>query len=74
MVRSGHTGLGRWLDESRDVHADYRRIIGGPARSIVRVWLIANSLFLRGRGQCEYAGIAVRSAGEGGASTVKKVV
>jgi hypothetical protein len=41
--------LGRWLDESRDVHADYHRMIGGP-HAIVRVWLIANSLFLRGGG------------------------
>jgi hypothetical protein len=57
VVRSGTSGLGRWLDETRDVHADYHRMIGGPARSIVRVWLIANSLFLRGRGRCEYAGI-----------------
>lgn len=63
VVRSGATGLGCWLDESRDLHADYRRIIAGPARSVVRVWLIANSLFLRGHGTCEYAGIALRSAG-----------
>jgi hypothetical protein len=49
--------LGHWLDESRDVHADYHRMIGGSERSIVRMWLIANSLFLRGRGRCEYAGI-----------------
>jgi hypothetical protein len=54
VVRSGASGLGAWLEESRDVHADYRRIIGDPARSVVRVWLIANSLFLRGRGRCEY--------------------
>ena len=63
VVRSGATDLGRWLDESRDLHEDYHRIIAGPARSVVRVWLIANSLFLRGRGQCEYAGIALRRAG-----------
>jgi hypothetical protein len=63
VVRSGPAELGRWLEESRDLHADYRRIIGGPARSVVRVWLIANSLFLRGRGRCEYAAIEVRSAG-----------
>jgi hypothetical protein len=29
----------------------------------VRVWLIANSLFLRGHGQCEYAGIAIHPPG-----------
>jgi hypothetical protein len=59
VVRSGAADLGRWLDESRDVYTDYHRIIRGSARSIVRVWLIANSLFLRGRGRCRYAGIEV---------------
>jgi len=57
VVRSGREGLGRWLEEERDVHADYRRILGGPAREVVRVWLIANSLFQRGHGRCEYASI-----------------
>jgi hypothetical protein len=57
VVRSGSQGLGRWLEEERDVFADYRRILGGPAREVVRVWLIANSLFQRGHGRCEYASI-----------------
>lgn len=57
VVRSGTAALGRWLDERRDVHEDYRRCIGGAARSIVRVWLIANSLFQRGHGRCEYSAI-----------------
>ena len=57
MVRSGRAGLGRWFQEERDLHADYRRILGGPAREVVRVWLIANSLFQRGHGRCEYASI-----------------
>lgn len=64
VVRSGTAELGRWLDESRDVHADYHRMIAGPARTIVRVWLIANSLFLRGRGRCEYAEIELRRGDE----------
>ena len=59
VVRSGPAQPGRWLDERRDLYADYQRIIGGPARSVVRVWLIANSLFQRGHGQCEYARIAL---------------
>ena len=57
VVRSGQPGLGRWLDEERDLYADYRRILGGPACEVVRVWLIANSLFQRGHGRCEYASI-----------------
>jgi hypothetical protein len=57
VVRSGSGDLGQWLDEERDVHADYAQIIGGQAQEVVRVWLIANSLFQRGHGRCEYAGI-----------------
>jgi len=59
VVRSGRAALGQWLDEERDLHADYARIIGGPARQVVRVWLIANSLFQRGHGRCEYASIGL---------------
>ena len=57
VVRTGPEDRGCWLDERRDVHEDYRRCIGGTARSVVRVWLIANSLFQRGHGRCEYSGI-----------------
>jgi len=59
VVRCGTAGLGRWLDEERDLHADYACILGGPAREVVRVWLIANSLFQRGHGRCEYASISL---------------
>ena len=64
VVRSGAEGLGRWFDEERDVHADYARIVGGSAREVVRVWLIANSLLTRGQGRCEYAGIEIVSGEE----------
>jgi len=57
VVRSGPANLGRWLDEERDLYADYQRILGGPAREVVRVWLIAISLLQRGHGRCEYASI-----------------
>ena len=63
VVRSGRDGLGRWLDEERDLYADYRRILGGPAREVLRVWLIANSLFQRGHGRCEYANIRLSNDG-----------
>jgi hypothetical protein len=62
VVRSGAADLGRWFDERRDVYSDYHDFVGGPARSVVRIWLIANSLFQRGHGRCEYAGIAVTDA------------
>ncbi|HVN41782.1 MAG TPA: DUF3047 domain-containing protein [Steroidobacteraceae bacterium] len=60
VVRSGTRELGRWLDEERDLYEDYRRIIGGGARGILRVWIIANSLFQRGHGRCEYSRITLR--------------
>lgn len=62
VVRSGEDDLGKWWDESRSLQADYRRAIGGqePAR-IVGVWLIANTAFQRGRGDCDYETIALRS-------------
>jgi hypothetical protein len=63
VVRSGAAGLGQWFDEERDIHSDYAKYVGGPAREVARVWLIANSLLTRGRGRCEYAGIEI-SAGE----------
>lgn len=60
VVRSGRSQLAQWLEESRDLHADYRSIIGGPASRVVRVWLIANSLFQRGHGRCEYSAIRLQ--------------
>jgi hypothetical protein len=56
-VRSGRRDLGRWLDEERDLFADYRRIRGAEAREVVQVWLIASSRFQHGHGRCEYASI-----------------
>jgi hypothetical protein len=61
VVRSGPGALGHWIDEERDLHADYARILGGPAREVVRVWLIANSLLQRGHGRCEYASIRLET-------------
>jgi len=61
VVRCGTKQLGRWLDEERDLFADYTRILGGPAREVVRVWLIANSLFQRGHGRCDYASIRLET-------------
>lgn len=58
VVRSGHADLGRWCAESRSLLADYQRAIGGtPPQRIVGVWLIANTAFQRGVGQCRYRGI-----------------
>ncbi len=50
--------IGKWLSEERSIRQDYERAIGGdvPAR-VVQVWLIANSLFQRGTGRCDYRAI-----------------
>lgn len=62
VVRSGPEGLGEWHQQSRNLYRDYQQhmkhSMGGefPQR-IVRVWLIANSVFQRGTGDCQYAAI-----------------
>ncbi len=57
VLRSHKSDLGRWLSEARALKADYEKAIGAPPRRIVRVWLIAVSVFQRGEGICDYAGI-----------------
>lgn len=57
VVRSGPVGLGQWLDERRNLYADYQKYMGEPPARITRVWLIANSIFQRGEGNCEYSQI-----------------
>lgn len=62
VQRSGLADLGTAFDERRDLFDDYRRIVGGKATRAVRVWLIANSLFLRQVGRCAYRRIAIGPA------------
>ncbi len=64
VQRSGLADLGKAFDERRDLFEDYRRIVGGKATRVVRVWLIANSLFLRQIGRCAYRRIAIGQAGQ----------
>lgn len=59
VQRTGDQGLGEWLSEQRDVYRDYHAIINGPATRVVAVWLIANSLFTRGFGRCQFRQIAI---------------
>lgn len=62
VVRSGLEQLGLWVDEERAVLADHAGAIGGaPPRSIVAVWLIANSTIQRRAGACAYADIELNS-------------
>lgn len=59
VVRSGNEGLGQWQDERRNLYQDYKKYMGEPPARITRVWLIANSIFQRGEGSCDYAGITL---------------
>ncbi|HEX4888839.1 MAG TPA: DUF3047 domain-containing protein [Alphaproteobacteria bacterium] len=63
VLRSNPRDLDKWLSEERHVLADYMSAIGGQApKRIVAVWLIANSVFQRGEGKCEYSDILLRGA------------
>ncbi len=63
VVRSGLSGLGKWHDERRSLHTDYLKYMGEPPARIVRVWLIANSIFQRNEGECRYTDIVIHSGG-----------
>jgi len=63
VVRSGPAGLGSWQDERRSLRADYRQYMGEPPARIVRVWLIANSIFQRSPGDCRYTDIVIHAGG-----------
>ena len=62
VIRSGHEGLGRWIDEERDLWRDYQNAIGSPPARIIAVWLIAASIFQHGQGRCEYRDIELAAA------------
>ena len=55
--------LGTWLSEERDLYADYRHYIGEPPRRVVRLWLIAVSLFQRRRGRASFRDFVFEDGG-----------
>jgi Protein of unknown function (DUF3047) len=59
VIRSGLADLGKWVSDERDIHADYREHIGGAAKSVVRVWLLGVSLFLRRPGSCRFGDMQI---------------
>ena len=60
VARSGDEGMGTWQSERRTIAADYAVAIGGPLpKKIVRVWLIANTIFQRGHGEAQFRSIRV---------------
>lgn len=61
VVRSGPKGLGEWLSEKRNLHADYQHYIGAPPDRIVKVWLIASSRWQRLTGEMQVKALRLRS-------------
>jgi len=59
VQRSGMAGLGRWLDEGRPLAEDCRRVYGRTPGRVVRVWLIANSVFQRRTGRARFRDISL---------------
>lgn len=64
IVRSGAAGDGKWRAEERDIAADYAAHIGGPAKAISAIWLLAVSPFQRLTGICRFADIAILTRDE----------
>ncbi len=60
VLHSGEQKLGQWLSESRLIAADYREALGEPVpQRVVRVWLIANSIFQRNAARAHFKNIMV---------------
>lgn len=64
VVRSGERELGQWLSETRNLYTDYRDYMGEPPARVVRVWLIANSLFQRMDGAADFRKISLAGGGD----------
>lgn len=62
VVRSGKTDLGTWQSQERDIASDYSTHIGGPAKAISHIWLLAITPFQRRRGACRYADMKITTA------------
>jgi hypothetical protein len=67
-VRSGFADLGKWVSDERDIYADYKEHIGGPAKNVVNIWLLGVSLFQRRAGSARFADMQVSQPG---AATLK---
>ena len=63
VVRSGLADLGKWVRDERDIYADYKTHIGGPAKSVVNIWLLGVSLFQRRSGSCRCAQMQISQPG-----------
>ncbi len=59
VVDSGASGLSSWREQERDVAGDYAAHIGGPAKAISHIWLLAVTPFQRRRGAGRYADVRI---------------
>lgn len=59
VQRSGTSDLGRWLEESRPLAEDCRRAYGAVPERVVRLWLIANSVFQRRSGRVSFRDLRI---------------
>lgn len=64
VQRSGNKLMGKKIKESRNIYDDYHQYIGGSASNITRIWLIANTVFMRGAGRCSYSDILLTQNGQ----------
>jgi hypothetical protein len=64
VVRSGSAQLGTWLAEERSLWSDYTRAVGEPPGRITAVWLIAVSVFQKGRGAADFSDVWLSSGGQ----------
>lgn len=62
VVDSGAKDLGIWNEMQREIASDYTDHIGGKAKAISHIWLLAITPFQRRRGACRYADISVETA------------
>jgi hypothetical protein len=63
VIRSGDEGIGAWHAERRNLHSDALRYFGAHPGDVVRVWLIAVSVFKRQRGSFSIADIQLVGGG-----------
>jgi hypothetical protein len=78
VARTGSNLLGRWVDDERPLYTYYERFVGtigkrddghdprvvAPPTHLTRIWLIANSMFKRQEGRCEYGAIELQTGGK----------
>jgi len=62
VVRCGEDGLGQWLDEERDLYADYSRYVGAPPSGIVSVWILASTYRGRTDAWCDYGRVELANS------------